>query len=87
LLEAPAALQLLRPLVGRLSDSVLVSNIGCHPGPRLSRLEFFPVARGRSAVAIGAAGVRRGFATVTLRARDLTETDGARLLEQLTDAL
>jgi len=86
LVRAPAGLALLRPLAHRLSDSVLVSNLGLQQLP-VDRLEFFPVARGRSAVAIGAAGVRRGGATLTLRARDLDVADADAILKRIVDGL
>jgi hypothetical protein len=87
LVRAPRAMRALRPLVERLSDSLLISNVGRHATLPLTGLEFFPVARGRSAVAVGAAGVMRGEATVTLRARDLDATDARALLEEVVAGL
>jgi len=83
LVRAPAAMRILTPLVDRLSDSVLVSNLGRHSSLPVTRLEFFPVARGRSAVALGAAGVDTESAIVTLRARDLDRRDAASILEKV----
>lgn len=71
---------LARPLVNRLSDSVLLSNLGSHRIPGAERLEFFPVARGRSAVAFGAATVEGATSTLTMRARDLTSSDARALV-------
>ena len=71
---------LLEPVVGRFSDSLLVSNLGRRDVPGATRLEFFPVARGRSAVAVGAAGLPGGPSTVSLRARDLSPEDAEALL-------
>jgi hypothetical protein len=87
LVRAPTAMTILTPFVERLSDSALVSNIGRHPSLPATRLEFFPVARGRSAVAVGAAGVDAGSAIVTLRARDLDRHDAAAILEQIVASL
>jgi hypothetical protein len=86
LVRAPAAMRMLAPLATRVSDSVLVSNVGRHSLPA-RRLEFFPVARGRSAVAIGAAGVTPGVATLTVRARDLDMPDARAILERIADGL
>jgi hypothetical protein len=74
---------LLEPVVGRFSDSLLVSNLGRCAVPGVTRLEFFPVARGRSAVAVGAAGLAGGPSTVSVRARDLSSEDAEALLEDL----
>jgi hypothetical protein len=76
----------LAPLLHRFSDTVLVSNLGVQALPGVSSYAFHPVARGRSAVAVGAAAVRRGRATVTLRARDLDQGDAEHLLEDLVAA-
>jgi hypothetical protein len=77
----------LEPLVGRFSDSLLVSNLGRREVPGATRLEFFPVARGRSAVAVGAAGLAGGPATVSVRARDLSSEDAEALLAGLVARL
>jgi hypothetical protein len=78
---------LLEPVVGRFSDSLLVSNLGRRELPGATRLEFFPVARGRSAVAVGAVGLAGGPATVSLRARDLSSEDAEALLADLVARL
>jgi hypothetical protein len=78
---------LLEPVVGRFSDSLLVSNLGRCAVPGATRLEFFPVARGRSAVAVGAAGLAGGPSTVSVRARDLSSEDAEALLEDLVARL
>jgi hypothetical protein len=65
----------------------LVSNVGFHDLQGVTRLEFFPVARGRSAVAVGAAGVKSGRAVVTVRARWLSQIDAEGLLADLVDSL
>lgn len=80
LVRPSAAMRLLAPISARFSDSLLVSNIGRHELPGATRLDFFPVARGRSAVAFGAAGLPGGPSTVTIRARDLNTADAAALL-------
>jgi hypothetical protein len=78
---------LLEPVAGRFSDSLLVSNLGRCVVPGATRLEFFPVARGRSAVAVGAAGLAGGPSTVSVRARDLSSEDAEALLEDLVARL
>jgi hypothetical protein len=77
----------LEPVVGRFSDSLLVSNLGRREVPGVTRLEFFPVARGRSAVAVGAVGLAGGPATVSVRARDLSSEDAEVLLADLVACL
>jgi hypothetical protein len=77
----------LEPVVGRFSDSLLVSNLGRREVPGVTRLEFFPVARGRSAVAVGAVGLAGGPATVSVRARDLSSEDAEALLADLVARL
>jgi len=78
---------LLEPVMGRFSDSLLVSNLGRCVVPGATRLEFFPVARGRSAVAVGAAGLAGGPSTVSVRARDLSSEDTEALLDDLVARL
>ncbi len=81
--SAPKALMaLLEPVVERFSDTLLISNLGRHRLPGVSRVDFFPVARGRSAVCIASATVEGGETTVSLRARDLSPADGRRLLAE-----
>jgi hypothetical protein len=77
----------LEPVVGRFSDSLLISNLGRREVPGATRLEFFPVARGRSAVAVGAVGLLGGPSTVSVRARDLTSEDAEALLDDLVARL
>jgi hypothetical protein len=79
--------RVLEPVVGRFSDSLLVSNLGRREVPGATRLEFFPVARGRSAVAVGAAGLPGGTSTVSVRARDLSSEDAEALLADLVARL
>jgi hypothetical protein len=81
------ALTLARPIVYRLSDSLLVSNLGRQRLPGAERIDFFPVARGRSAVAFGAATVADGASTFALRARDLSQSDADRLLSEAVERL
>ena len=78
--RAPAALRLLAPVVSRLGDSFLVSNLGRHDVGGLTDVAFFPVARGPSAVAVGAVGRGDGLASVSLRARHLDDGDAGTLL-------
>jgi len=80
-LVGPRATRLLAPVADRFADSLLVSNVGRHDLPGVTRLDFLPVARGRSAVAVGAAGLPGGPSTVSVRARDLSPGDAAALLD------
>jgi hypothetical protein len=77
---AGLALALTRPIVNRFSDSLLISNLGRQFVPDVTRLEFFPVARGRSAIAFGAVGLAAMPSTLSLRARDLSMADAQQLL-------
>jgi hypothetical protein len=81
------ALRVLGPVASRLGDSFLVSNLGRHELPGLRDVVFFPVARGRSAVAIGAVALASGSGTVSLRARDLDEADALTLLDEVVKRL
>jgi hypothetical protein len=78
--RAGLALALTRPVVNRFSDSLLISNLGRQSLPDVAQLEFFPVARGRSAIAFGAIGLAAMPSTLSLRARDLSVADAERLL-------
>ena len=84
---SPRLGRLLGPVARRGSDSLLVSNLGRRAVPGATRLDFFPVARGRSAVAVGAAGLAGGTSTVSLRARDLSSEDAAALLADIVARL
>ncbi|MBV9194497.1 MAG: hypothetical protein JO168_10170 [Solirubrobacterales bacterium] len=84
---ASRSLRLLSPIVERFSDSLLISNLGRAALPGLERLTLFPVPRGRSAVAIGAAAVPAGRSTVSLRARDLDQADAEALLADIARRL
>jgi hypothetical protein len=83
----PPGAHLLWPILNRLSDTILVSNLGRLDLPSVRKLEFYPVARGRSAVAFGATGLPGRPTTLTLRARDLAPPDAAALLEQTVDRM
>jgi hypothetical protein len=83
----PPGAFLLQPLLQRFSDTFLVSNLGRLDLPEVRRLEFYPVARGRSALAIGAAGLVGGETTLTLRSRTLAQPDAESLLTKITRAL
>jgi hypothetical protein len=78
---APRAIGLLEPIAHRFSDSFLISNVGRHKIAGVSSLAFFPVARGRSAVAFGAAGVAGGSSTLSIRAPHLSLGDCEALLD------
>jgi hypothetical protein len=83
----PPGAFLLRPVLQRFSDTFLVSNLGRLDVPGVRRLEIYPVARGRSAVAIGAAGLVGGETTLTLRCGTLSQPDAESLLANITRAL
>lgn len=84
---SPRLGRLLGPVARRGSDSLLVSNVGRRAVPGATRLDFFPVARGRSAVAVGAAGLAGGPSTVSVRARDLSTEDAEALLADIVARL
>ncbi len=83
----PPGAFLLRPLLSRFSDTVLVSNLGRLDLPSVTSVEFYPVARGRSAVSVGAAGLAGRPTTLTLRARDLDPREAASLLERIVSLI
>ena len=86
--SAPKALMaVLAPLVERFSDTILVSNLGRHDVAGVTRLDFFPVARGRSAVCFAAASITGGQTTLTVRARDLSPGATRRLLADTASRL
>jgi hypothetical protein len=78
----PPGASVLRPLLKRLSDTILVSNLGRLDLP-VNGAEIYPYARGRSAVAVGAAGIDGQPTILTLRARDLDRGDATSLLQQI----
>lgn len=80
-------LRLLGPIANRLSDTFLVSNLGRVDIPGVGRLEFYPVARGRSAVAFGAVGVKGGPSTVTIRSLYLSPEDATAILDDVVRRL
>jgi hypothetical protein len=84
---SPRLGRLLGPVARRGSDSLLVSNLGRRAVPGATRLDFFPVARGRSAVAVGAAGLVGGPSAVSVRARDLSTEDAEALLADIVARL
>jgi hypothetical protein len=85
--RAPRSLRLLSPISDRLSDSLLVANHGTYELPGISQLAVFPVARGRSAVVFGSAGVKSGELTLSLRARDLMPEDAQDLLDRTIERM
>lgn len=86
--SAPKALMAaLAPVVERFSDTVLISNLGRHHVEGVSRLDFFPVARGRSAVCVASAAIEGGETSLTIRARDLSPGDARAILDATCDGL
>lgn len=80
-------MRMLEPVVERFSDTILVSNLGRHAIPGVRRLDFFPVARGRSAVCVASAAVEGAETSFTVRARDLGRGDARRLLDEARSTL
>jgi hypothetical protein len=85
--RGPAVPPWAAPLARRLSDSFLVSNLGRHDIPGVRSVAFYPVARGRSAVAFGLAGLAGGASTITLRSLHLSAADADRLLDDVVRRL
>jgi hypothetical protein len=83
----PGAAFVLKLVLPRFSDTILVSNLGRLDLPLVRCLEFYPVARGRSAVAVGAAGLDDGPTTLTLRSRNLSQSDAEALLSRVVSGL
>lgn len=79
--NASRLLRLLTPVTNRFSDSILFSNLGRHQVEGVERIDFFPVARGRSAVAFAASTVAGGTSTLTIRARQLNTAAARALLD------
>lgn len=77
----------LEPVVERFSDTLLISNLGRQELPGVERLDFFPVARGASAVCVAACSVAGAGSSLTVRARDLSPGDARRLLEGTAERL
>jgi hypothetical protein len=75
------------PLARRLSDSILVSNLGRHDVHGATEVVFYPVARGRSAVAFGLAGLTGGPSTISLRSLYLSADDADALLDDVVRRL
>ncbi len=83
LVSLPPGSFVLRPVLQRFSDTILVSNLGRLELPGATSVAFYPVARGRSATAVGAVSISGQPTTLTLRARDLSPVDAAALLERV----
>ena len=82
LVALPRAASLLRPFLGRLSDTILVSNLGRHELGAVAQLDFFPVARGRSAVAFGLASIPGQQSTLSIRTLFLSRPDAQMILDR-----
>lgn len=85
--QSRIVMQLLAPVVYRFSDSLLVSNLGRLDLPGAELIDFFPQARGRSAVAIGLSTASGHTPRLTVRARDMAEGDARALLAATIDHL
>lgn len=80
-------LRLFTPLAPRLSDTVILTNLGRQSMPGITRLEGYPVARGRSAVAFGAVRLAGGESTLCLRARDINVDDADGIIDEVIERL
>lgn len=80
-------MRMLQPVAERFSDTILITNLGRHEIGGVSRVEVFPVARGRSAACIGSCAVVGGETALIARARDLSPADTRRLLERTSELL
>ncbi len=78
-------LKLTAPLVPRLADSLLVSNLGRHPIDDVRRVDFWPVSRGRSGLVFGMCTVEGGESSLGLRSYRLDEADGQRILDEAVE--
>jgi hypothetical protein len=87
LAHAPRWLRHLRRTGQRMGDSFLVSNLGRRAPGGLVDPVFFPVARGPSAVAVGAVATADGRGSLSLRARHLNEADASALLDAVVEQL
>jgi len=83
LVATPRMALVLAPFAPLFSDSLLVSNLGQVDVPNAGRIEFYPVAHGRSAVSFGVAVLSGGAATIALRAGNLSRADADQLLDDV----
>lgn len=83
----PRLAVLARPALARFGDSFLVSNLGRQELGPVDSLEFYPVARGRSAVAFGAAGLTGGPSALTLRTLRVHRDDAELILDETVKRL
>jgi hypothetical protein len=77
----------LEPVVERFSDTLLISNLGRQRLPGVRRVDFFPVARGASAVCVASCAVEGAETSLTVRARDLSPGDARRLVAGTVERL
>jgi len=80
-------LRALQPVVERFSDTLLISNLGRQDVPGVQRIDFFPVARGASAVCVASCAVAGAQTSLTVRARDLSPGDARRLVDGIATRL
>jgi hypothetical protein len=85
LMALPRAASLMSPIMGRLSDTILVSNLGRRALGAVDRLDFFPVARGRSAVAFGLTGIPGGQTSLSVRTRNIDPADTRAILDDAAE--
>ena len=78
-------LKLTAPLVPRLADSLLISNLGRHPVEHVQRVDFWPVSRGRSGLTFGLCTVEGGESSLGLRSYRHDVTDGQRILDEAVE--
>ncbi len=78
----------LGPVVDRLSDTVLVTNMGRYlMPPVVGAVEGYPVARGRSAVSVGVVRLSGASSTISMRCRDINKPDAKSILSAIVGRL
>ncbi len=80
-------LKFLGVLAERASDTVLLTNLGRQVMPGVTRMEGYPVARGRSGVSFAAVRLAGGDSTLTLRTRDINMSDANWIIDRTIELL
>jgi hypothetical protein len=80
-------LKYLGPLANRASDTILLTNLGRQSMPGITKLEGYPVARGRSGVSFAAVRIIGGESTLSLRTRDINYQDATLILDKVISLL
>jgi hypothetical protein len=72
--------RVLSAVADRAGDTLLVSNLGATAVPQANRLEFYPVARGRSGLAFGCVTNADQPPVLTIRSATLSQKDAEELV-------